>query len=315
MGYTDINTCNIAIGSDVAPNIARESYLDAGTFSERYRKARTPVLLSDAMQEWNAIGKITPDYLRRTYPDKIVHAGHPAMDYRLGDMMDLIEASTPEHPSPYPCTMQLVAEIPELISHMPQRFDFSLPHRQDNWLLPARLFNPQTNRPTLFFSGDGCDYPILHYDIKDMHTWVCQLYGTKEYVLFPPGQEQYLYVKPDQPAESKVVNAYAPDFERYPLLRNAKSVRIKLHAGDVMFMPCHWWHVTRTHGVSISFNFDQLAAENWDDFTRYILNEKRLHGSHGIKHAVWQTYFALLGPWMNLWELAGGNRRRKWPGA
>lgn len=266
------------------------------------------------MEGWSAVGKITPDYLRRTYPDKIVHAGYPANDYRLGEMMDLIEASTPDDPSPYPCTMQLVAEFPELIPDLPRRFGYALPHRQDNPLLPARLFNPHTNCPTLFFSGDGCDYPVLHYDIKDMHTWVCQLHGTKEYVLFPPGQDECLYVNPDEPAESEVINAYAPDFDRYPLLRHARSVRIRLKAGDVLFMPCHWWHVTRTHGTSISFNFDQLAGDNWDDFIRYVLAEKRRHGSDGIKHAVWQAYFALLGPWMSLWEMVGGNRHSRWPG-
>lgn len=314
---TNIGTLPVNDGSEAAMaavDISYEAALEVSTFSQRYRKARRPVILQDAMQGWSAIGKITPEYLRHNYPDKIVHAGHPASDYRLADMIDMIKASTPVNPSPYPCTMQLVGEIPELIGDLPQRFDYSLPHRQGNLLLPSRLFNPQTNCPTLFLSGDGCDYPILHYDIKDMHTWVCQLYGIKEYVLYPPGQDRYLYVKPDEPAESEVVNAYAPDFDRYPLLRNAKSIRVKLKAGDVMFMPCHWWHVTRTHGCSISFNFDQLAADNWGDFTRYVLTEKRLHGSHGIKHAIWSTYLALLGPWMRFSEFLGGNRRRNWPG-
>lgn len=309
-----MSTLDNMAGSDFTLDIPHEASLDVATFAERYRKPRKPVFLDNAMQGWSAIGKITPDYLRRTYPDKIVHAGNPGTDYRMADMMDLIEASTPEHPSPYPCAMQLVVEIPELIPDLPHRFEQSLPHRQDNPLLTSRLFNSVTNRPTLFFSGDGCDYPILHYDIKDMHTWVCQLYGTKEYVLYPPGQDRYLYVKPNEPAESEVVNAYDPDFERYPLLRKAKSIRVTLKAGDVMFMPCHWWHVTRTHGGSISFNFDQLAADNWADFTRYILTEKRLQGCKGAKYTVWQTYFALLGPWMVLSELLGGNRRRKWPG-
>ncbi|MGH8127504.1 MAG: cupin-like domain-containing protein [Gammaproteobacteria bacterium] len=309
-----MSTLDIAAGSDFDLNIPHERSLDVATFTEHYRKPRKPVFLDNAMLGWSAVGKITPEYLRRQYPDKIVHAGSPSTDYRMADIMDLIEASTPERPSPYPCTMQLVAEIPELIADLPLRFEHSLPHRQNNPLLLSRLFNPYTNCPTLFFSGDGCDYPILHYDIKDMHTWVCQLYGTKEYVLYPPGQDQYLYVKPDEPAESEVVNAYNPDFERYPLLRKAKSVRVTLMAGDVMFMPCHWWHVTRTHGGSISFNFDQLAEDNWADFTRYILTEKRLHGCKGAKYAAWQAYFALLGPWMGLSELLGGNRRRHWPG-
>ncbi|MDN5863897.1 MAG: cupin-like domain-containing protein [Gammaproteobacteria bacterium] len=295
--------------------VPHETSLDTATFPERYRKPRKPVFLDGVMQGWSAVGKITPEYLRRTYPDKIVHAGNPGKDYRMADMMDLIEASTPQRPSPYPCAMQLVAEIPELIPDLPRRFEQSLPHRQDNPLLLSRLFNPITNRPTLFFSGDGCDYPILHYDIKDMHTWVCQLYGKKEYVLYPPGQDENMYVKPDRPAESEVVNAYDPDLDRYPLLGKAKSIRVTLEAGDVMFMPCHWWHVTRTHGGSISFNFDQLAADNWADFTRYILHEKRLSGCRGGKYTIWQTYFALLGPWMRLTELLGGNRRRQWPGA
>ncbi len=295
--------------------VPHEASLSAQAFAERYRKPRKPVFLDNAMAGWSAIGRISPDYLRRHYPDKIVHAGDPIADYRLGDMMDLIDASTPEKPSPYPCTMQLVREFPELIRDLPQRFEYALPHRQDNPLLMARLFNVRTNCPTLFFSGDGCEYPVLHYDIKDMHTWVCQLYGQKEYVLYPPGQEQYLYVKADELAESEVENANDPDYARYPLLRKARSIRVILNAGDVLFMPCHWWHVTRTHGSSISFNFDQLAADNWSDFTHYILAEKSMQGSQGIKYSAWQLYFALLGPWMAMTESLGGNRRRAWPGS
>lgn len=302
-------------GNGAAADIPHEPCVNAATFPERYRRPRKPVFLDNAMQGWGAVGTITPGYLRRNYPDKTVHAGRPPSDYRMADMMNMIEASTPEHPSPYPCTMQLVGEIPELIPNLPHRFEQSLPHRQDNPLLLSRLFNPVTNRPTLFFSGDGCDYPVLHYDINAMHTWICQLYGEKQYLLYPPGQEEYLYVKPDSPAESEVVNACEPDYERYPLLRKAKSTRVRLTAGDVLFMPCHWWHVTRTHGGSISFNFDQLAGDNWADFTRYILDEKRLYGCRGGKYTAWQTYFALLGPWMWLTEFLGGNRRRHWPGA
>jgi hypothetical protein len=294
--------------------ITREASLDVRTFRERYRDPRKPVFLDGAMESWSAVGKITPDYLRRNYPDRIVHAGSPLTDYRMADMMDMIESSTPARPSPYPCDMQLVAEIPELIADLPQRFSHSLPHRQDNPLMASRLFNPRSNCPTLFFSGDGCEFPVLHYDIKDMHTWVCQLYGKKEYLLFPPGQDEYLYAKADAPAVSVVENAFEPDLARYPLLREAKSIRVTLVAGDVLFMPCHWWHVTRTHGGSISFNFDQLAAENWPDFKHYILHEKRLDGCRGLKYKAWQAYFALLGPWMWLTELAGGNCRRQWPG-
>lgn len=309
-----MNAPSSTLVGDVDRPIPHEAALDPEAFVARYRKPRKPVFLDHAMQDWGALGKLTPDYLRRHWPDKIVHAGHPAEDYRMAEMMDLIEASTPEHPSPYPCAMQLVAEIPELIPDLPGRFDHALPHRQDNPLLLARLFNPISNCPTLFFSGDGCDFPYLHYDIKDMHTWVCQLYGTKEYVLFPPGQDEYLYPKPEAPAKSEVQNAYDPDYARYPLLRKATRINVTLGAGDVLFMPCHWWHVTRTHGGSISFNFDQLAADNWADFTRYELREMRLYGCHGAKYKAWQSYFAMLGPWMMLTELFGGNRRRTWPG-
>lgn len=310
-----MSVLDIAAENNSTLAVPHETFRDAATFPKRCRVPRKPVLLDGAMQGWGAVGKITPDYLRRIYPEKIVHAGRPRKDYRMAEMMELIEASTPEHPSPYPCAMQLVAEIPELIENLPERFAQALPHRQDNPLLLSRLFNPVTNRPTLFFSGDGCEYPILHYDINEMHTWVCQLYGEKEYVLFPPGQERYLYVKQDKPAESDIPNACDPDYERYPLLRKAKCIRVRLKAGEVMFLPCHWWHVTRTHGASISFNFDQLAGDNWGDFTRYILNEKRLHGCRGVKYMTWKSYFALLGPWMWLTELSGGNRRRRWPGA
>lgn len=48
--------------------IPHEASLNAKAFAERYRKPRKPVFLDNAMAEWSAIGRITPDYLRRNYP-------------------------------------------------------------------------------------------------------------------------------------------------------------------------------------------------------------------------------------------------------
>lgn len=95
--------------------------------------------------------------------------------------------------------------------------------------------------------------------------------GTKRYRLFPPEQYANLYPGPfDQGpfrATVSMVHPRQPDMERYPRYADAlaASVDLELHAGDVLFLPAHWWHTVETPGFTIAANYwwGHTELERW----------------------------------------------------
>ncbi|HZP65430.1 MAG TPA: cupin-like domain-containing protein, partial [Rudaea sp.] len=177
-------------------------------------------------------------------------------------------------------------------------------------LVPQRLF-AGVNNLEIFFGGAGGRFPYLHYDVMHLHAWITQLYGEKEFVLYAPGQEQFLYPRPDLPWQSSIRNHHAPDYARYPLLLNARAQKIVLRPGETLFLPCGWWHTARSLGVTISIAFDQLGPDNWDDFRNDVVAERRNAG-HAIKASLLDTYLRVVDVALAIGERFGAGRRATW---
>ena len=45
----------------------------------------------------------------------------------------------------------------------------------------------------IFFGGPGGEFPYLHYDFLGLYAYINQIYGEKEFTIFPPEQQKYLY--------------------------------------------------------------------------------------------------------------------------
>ena len=102
--------------------------------------------------------------------------------------------------------------------------------------------------PRIFIGPKGALTP-LHHDIWETHAWLAQLVGRKRWILFPREQRELLY--------SYKVRLDCPDFEQFPLLRNAKPVECTIGPGDTIFVPSGWAHqVTSLDAtISITHNF------------------------------------------------------------
>jgi hypothetical protein len=76
----------------------------------------------------------------------------------------------------------------------------------------------------------------------------CVAAGRRRFTLFPPEQEENLYIGPKDvtPAGRAVslVDLRKPDFGRYPKFETAlKSAQVAvLEAGDAIYIPTNWWH-------------------------------------------------------------------------
>lgn len=293
---------------DASAWVERRSGLDEREFVERYRDPRRPVVLTDAASDWPLYGRGTPEHFRSRYGEHVVRVR--GRDYRLGELIDLLEASTAEHPAPYPCKFEIARAFRELLPEVTPRFRYSLPDRQTNACVPQRLF-AAINNLEIFFGGPGGEFPYLHYDVLRLHAWITQIHGDKEFTVYAPGQEHLLYVNPDMPWQSSIRDHHHPDYERYPLFRQAKCSKVVIHAGETLFLPCGWWHTARSLNLTISVAFDQLGPDNWRDFVGDVVDERRRVGQR-VKAAALGAYLTLLGPLLSTLERFGLDSAVEW---
>jgi hypothetical protein len=289
-------------------SVERRAGLGVAEFIERYRDPRRPVILTDAAREWPLYGVATPDWFRQHHGDHVVRVrGH---DYRLAELLDLLENSTAERPAPYPCKFEIAKNFRALLDDASPRFAYSLPDRQANPLVPQHLFR-YVNNLEIFFGGPGGEFPYLHYDVMRLHAWITQLHGDKEFTVYAPGQEHLLYVNPLMPWQSSIQNHHHPDYERYPLLRQAVAQKVVVRAGETLFLPCGWWHTARSLNTTISVAFDQLGPDNWRAFIGDVVDERR-RKNQPAKAALLGAWLHALGPVLGLAERAGANHNRYW---
>lgn len=244
--------------------VDKRSKLSRREFIEQYVEPGLPVVLTDVVGAWPAMGKITPEYLK-------THYGHLTRDvkgttYTLAEYVDLLPTSTPANPLPYPFNLNVTQVMPELLADVEPGVVYGKSDRITHRLLP-KMFLLNTTPIELFLGGNGASFPYLHIDALCLHTQITQLYGAKEFFLYPPNQRPYMYPRPDNDKVSQV-DIFNPDYEKFPLFRHAKPVVVTVEEGETLFFPTGWWHTTAIHGPCISFARSYLNAGNWDAFVQ-----------------------------------------------
>ena len=220
--------------------VPRVGRLDAAGFRAR-AAAGLPFVITGVVGRWPLSG-MTPDHLR-------AHYGHLPVRARIGDYvgtafapdramqdmtlrayLDLTAPATPDLP-PYVGNLEL-RELNRLC-HWPSYFDKMGPPRF--WIGPARTVTP------------------LHSDYDD--NIFAQLWGSKRIFLAPPHHDAFLYTKEANPVLfGSPVDPEAPDFDRFPLARQAALVEVIVEPGDMLYVPAGWYHQVRALSFSLSAN-------------------------------------------------------------
>ena len=95
-----------------------------------------------------------------------------------------------------------------------------------------------------------------------------QLYGVKEYLVFPPDQSRYFYPRTDKANVTSIPDIENVDLSRFPLFAQAEGSRFELHPGETLFVPAGWWHTARILTTAITVSINGVSAVNWPDFRR-----------------------------------------------
>lgn len=220
------------------PRLAR---LDAAGFRAR-AAAGMPFLVTSIVKRW-PLADLTPHDLRERF-------GHLPVRARVGDyvntafapdramqdmlLRDYLDLTPPDKASglpPYVGNLSL-RELNRLC-HWPTWFDKMGPPRF--WIGPARTVTP------------------LHCDYDD--NIFAQIWGTKRIFLAPPHHDAFLYTREANPLLfGSPFDPESPDFEAFPLARQAALVEIIVEPGDMLYVPAGWYHQVRALSFSLSSN-------------------------------------------------------------
>ncbi|WP_020597428.1 cupin-like domain-containing protein [Spirosoma panaciterrae] len=259
-------------------------------FAEKHLFGNYPVVIGDACAAWSAKNKFTPEFFKEHYSDREVEIA--GKKYTLGEYIDWMLTGTEENPAPYPCTLQIERDYPELLNDVLPRFKYALPDRIQSKLLPKRFLSG-ANTLEIFFGSPGAQFPYVHYDYMSLHAYITQLYGEKEFTVIPPDQTPYVYPRPDNLWVSQVDDVWNPDLEKYPLFAKTTPIKFVVGPGETLFIPCGWWHTARSLTPTISVALDCLNDSNWKNFMSEVdvnMQQRRPKLAGAV-----QTYLSVVG--------------------
>ncbi|WP_245774104.1 cupin-like domain-containing protein [Rugamonas rubra] len=220
--------------------VPRLGSLDAKAFRARAAQG-LPFLTSGLVNRW-PLTALTPQTLREHYSHLPVRArvgdyintafatDRAMQDMSMLEYLELVASGAHELP-PYLGNLEL-RELNRLC-HWPTYFDKMGPPRF--WLGPAGTVTP------------------LHCDYDD--NIFAQIWGTKRIFLSPPHHDEFLY-----PREANAIlfgspfDPEAPDFDKFPLARQALMIEVIVNPGDLLYVPAGWYHQVRALTFSLSSN-------------------------------------------------------------
>jgi len=300
--------------------IERRANLSYEEFARDYLYASKPVVVTDILSRWKALLRWTPEFFKREFGDmkftidedlrrKVGYKeNNGKVEYTMARFIDRVLESTDENPAPYFRNRVLYELFPSLKQDIEPLPEYFLP----NWLPETYLVNyvgQVLNRGAaieIYIGGKGGAFPVLHYDGAGTHAFLMQIYGRKQFIIYPPDQEPFLYPSPEKENFSMINSIDKPDLERFPLFAKAVPTTFVLEPGELLFVPSHWWHTTKMLTASISISINTVNQSNWHELVEFVSKRRR----NPIVSMASRVYLAGAGAWRS-WRDRAWRKRAK----
>jgi hypothetical protein len=300
--------------------IERRANLSYEEFARDYLYASKPVVVTDILSRWKALLRWTPEFFKREFGDmkftidedlrrKVGYKeNNGKVEYTMARFIDRVLESTDENPAPYFRNRVLYELFPSLKQDIEPLPEYFLP----NWLPETYLVNyvgQVLNRGAaieIYIGGKGGAFPVLHYDGAGTHAFLMQIYGRKQFIIYPPDQEPFLYPSPEKENFSMINSIDKPDLERFPLFAKADPTTFVLEPGELLFVPSHWWHTTKMLTASISISINTVNQSNWHELVDFVSKRRR----NPMVSMASRVYLAGAGAWRS-WRDRAWRKRAK----
>jgi len=252
------NFCRLEHESLNFGTIERKQKLTRHDFLRDYYTTNRPVIIQGTMDNWAAMSKWNPSWLKQQFGDRIVEVQTNRNADRLyeinmeqhgermlfGDYIDMITGDKPTN-DVY-MTASNGSTNSQALSELWHDID----------LLPEYLDTKSDRKGFLWFGPSGTVTP-LHHDLTN--NFMAQVYGRKLIKLIPTYCTPYVYNHLHCYSEIDMDNI---DYDRYPLIKNAPIMTLILEPGEVLFLPVGYWHFVRGLDVSITMSFTNFLFKN-----------------------------------------------------
>ncbi|KAM9466088.1 bifunctional peptidase and (3S)-lysyl hydroxylase JMJD7 isoform 1-T1 [Clarias gariepinus] len=277
------------------PKEARELYLNESVpyldgpqsplqFYRDWISSNKPCIIRNAFNDWPALSKWNPTYLRQVVGSKLISVAVTPNGYAdavnrdrfvmpeerqmtFSAVLDIIEGRE-KHGGVFYVQKQcsnLTEELPELTGdvqvHIP-------------WMSEALGKMPDAVN---FWLGEEHAITSMHKDHYE--NLYCVISGEKTFILIPPTDRPFIPYELYQPATYKQkqdgsfeivdeddsekvpwipLDPLNPDLERFPSYRQAQPLCCTVRAGEMLYLPSLWFHhVRQSHGcIAVNFWYD-----------------------------------------------------------
>jgi Cupin-like domain len=247
--------------------VPRVHSLSPATFREEFAAPHRPVVIRGSTTLWSASSKWTREYLEETigsaevrvkdsgsnmYPNLWSEMPTRSHAMKFTDYAALLWSDNPMRSRKY-----LSGDEAQIISRHRDKNSVFAALLQD-FQFPDYFEREKLNTCGFWLSADGL-IASLHYDADGSHNLNVQVRGRKRVLLFSPNECIYPFLVTQlsgRGANFSQVNIENPDYQRFPLFREARCQEAFLEEGDMLFIPSFWSHAVYHLGrVNINVNF------------------------------------------------------------
>jgi len=257
-------------------------------FHEEHWKKGVPLVFTDASKVWGANGQFSPEFFRTNFGDRRTVVD--GTEYTMNEVFDLVEGRDTSRPVPYPCKYHIPTQLPE-VQHMlsPLNMGYAKPNwLESNWFKRGYWGSALE----LFIGGPGGKFPYVHIDYYHLSAWINQLYGHKQFTVWPRGQDAFMYPVPGDPWRCSIPDIENVDLARFPEYAKATPITFVVGPGETLYIPVGIWHTAKSLEPTISVAFDLLNARNFAPFLKDVWGFKR---RQGLGKAIAATGYAAVG--------------------
>jgi hypothetical protein len=222
----------------------------ANEFLERYVRPSRPVVLTGVCRDWLPAEQWTLDRMATRWGatqvvaaalsgGSLLEEGHKGVVFEHIPLREFIESLGRPGPARH-YVMAPTWNFPAALG--------------EDYRVPRYCAGAPYLRAKVWVGKAGTVTPV-HRDVP--HNLHVHLTGRKRWLLFPPGDSARMYPRglfSGMPNFANVDPEH-PDYDRYPLFRDATAFGATLGPAETLFIPHGWWHHTRSLDDAVSMNF------------------------------------------------------------
>jgi hypothetical protein len=239
-------------------------------FLDEFYARNLPVVIENALDDWPALTRWTPDYLKQRFGTRLVEVqfgrnANPNYEQNsiqhkkempFAAYVDLVESAGPTND--YYMTANNSGKNKEALREL-----------WDDIVLLAEYLRPDPESRGFFWYGPQGTVTPLHHDLTN--NFMAQVRGRKLVRLVPAWALADMYNHRHCFTPIDLDNV---DYDRFPQFRNVSVIDVTIGPGDLLFLPVGWWHYVRGLDVSITMTFINFLFDN--DFYSFYTTDQEI---------------------------------------